>query len=78
MEKKIEQVFDDFTEMIKNSWTYEKMTIKEKQRCIKMLNDDRTTKNVKGNYIQRWNILNAIYGAYLSGLNYNGAFWREN
>lgn len=75
MEK--ENVIYKFIEMIKNSWTYEKMTPNEKQACILTLTSNRSIDALKGTYKQRWAILNALYGAYLDGLGYDGGLWRE-
>lgn len=73
-----EQVFNNFVEMIKNSWTYNRMTETEKERCIHVLLDNRTQNDIKGTYIQRWKALNTVYNAFLMGLGYDGFLWREN
>lgn len=75
MEK--EKALEYFVEMIKNSWTYDKMTEKEKEKLINLLYDNRVIDALKGNFDNRYKILNAIYGAYLSGIGYNGFNWRE-
>ena len=67
----------DFREMIKNSWTYEKLTDIEKENWEMLLIDTRTLSCLKGNYNTRWNILQAIYHAYLIGLGYTDFKWRE-
>ena len=78
MEKIKENALEDYIEMIQESWTYDRMNDTEKQQCIDTLRTIRTTSALKGNYYARWNILQAVYGAYLSGLGYNGGSWREN
>lgn len=75
MEK--EKAFESFMEMTFNSWTYQKMTMEEKKRFIEMMHHVRTQKSLRGNYNQRWDTLQAIYGAYLEGIGYSGWNWRE-
>lgn len=73
-----ENVIYEFNNMIKNSWTYEKMTTKEKLVWNNdVLGSVRTNNALKGNYNQRWNILQAIYGAYLYGIGYDDFNWRD-
>ena len=76
-QKKIDALMDDFILMIEQSWTFGKMTKTEKLNCRYML-EAHTTKNaLKGTYRQRWEILQACYSAFLDGLGYTGANWRE-
>lgn len=75
MEK--ENTIKNFVEMIKKSWTFNKMTEKEKSIIIGILYNPRTEKATKGTYQQRWEVLQAIYGAYLAGLGYDSPTWRE-
>lgn len=70
-------VFTDFLEMIKKSWTYEKLTEEEKGKINCILLDSRTSENIKGNYNQRWKALNALYYAFLIALDYTPTGWRE-
>lgn len=70
-------VFTDFLEMIKKSWTYEKLTKEEKGKINCILLDSRTSENIKGNYNQRWKALNALYYAFLIALDYTPTGWRE-
>jgi hypothetical protein len=76
MEK--EKVRDYFTDMIKQSWTYAKMTESERKRIVDMIYSKRTEDCLKGNYKQRWEILQAIYNSFLMGLDYQPIGWREN
>lgn len=76
--KNKDNVIFDFNEMIKNSWTYDKMTQKEKETWESVLTSVRTNNALKGNYNQRWSILQAIYGAYLYGIGYSDFSWRED
>ena len=74
-----DNVIFDFNEMIFKSWTFEKMTKKEQDKwCIDIISDIRTKDALKGNYNQRWEILQAIYHAYLIGIGYSGYGWRED
>ena len=66
----------EFEKMIEQSWTYEKMTKQEKDQWKKVLNSIQTTKATKGNFIQRWEILQSLYNSYLLALNYTWN-WRE-
>lgn len=78
MEKNKEMVLSDFIVMIKNSWTYDKMTYKEKDRLLEMLDSHMTRKALKGTYDNRWSVLQAIYHAYLIGIGYDNFNWRED
>lgn len=75
--KNKENVLKDFKSMIINSWTYKRMTADEQIRLFEELDSARLKNALKGNYIARWNILQAIYGVYLAGLGYNNFNWRD-
>lgn len=75
MEK--ENAIKNFVEMIKKSWTYDRMTDREKKIIVDILYNIRTENATKGTYKQRWETLQAIYGAYLAGLGYDSPSWRE-
>ena len=77
MDKQKENARRDFIEMIRHSWTWNRMTEDEKIICIDLFLGRRATDAIKGDYKARWIICNAIYGAYLDGLGYDGGFWRE-
>lgn len=68
----------DFKNMIKQSWTYGKMTISERNAWDSLLEHTRTTDALKGTYKQRFDILNAVYYSYLIGIGYSDFSWREN
>ncbi len=70
------EIIEEFKNMILSSWTYDRMTEKEKKTFLKLLAHPRTTETVKGTKKQRMEILNAIYWAYLQGIGYNGCEWR--
>lgn len=75
--KNKEQVFDDYIEMIKKSWTFGKMTDEEKANCIELFENINKREDITGTYIQRWKSLNAVYSGYLCGLGYKGGNWRD-
>lgn len=75
MEK--EKVRDNFINMIKQSWTYAKLTEEEKNRILKVLYSTQAERCLKGTYKQRWEILQAIYHSFLMALDYTPIGWRE-
>ena len=77
MEIKKENVLQEFITMIKNSWTYEKMTQKEKERLHDIFYHTITEKALKGKTEARWQILQAIYYSYLEGIGYDNFNWRD-
>lgn len=78
MEKKIkENAIKDYLEMVKKSWTYKKLTIKEKENFYKCIEWADRGNCIKGNYHTRWNILHAIYHSFLIGIGYTDFNWRE-
>lgn len=68
----------DFIEMIKKSWTFERMTETEKADCMRVLTAYNSNA-IKGTHKQRFEILNAVYLGFLAGLGYlqNPTTWRE-
>lgn len=76
MNKPKEQALTDFMEMTRHSWTYDRMTEDEKYWCEKALTSPEA-QDIQGTYRQRWSAYNAVYFAYLVGIGYNGALWRE-
>lgn len=77
MNKNKENTLQDFYNMILNSWTYNKLTKEEIDKFDELMEHTRTQDALKGTYNQRWEILQAIYGAFLYGCGYNGPEWRE-
>lgn len=61
-----------FQDVIKKSWTWEKLT-EERKRFINMHVFDK----IKGNDITRIEWFNSIYHAFLVGLDYKTIGWRE-
>lgn len=74
---KKENAIGEFDKMIKNSWTYDRMTEEERTKWDELLKHNRTLEAIKGNTKQRWTTLNALYFTYLIGIGYDGHTWRE-
>ena len=66
-------VEDYFQNVIKKSWTWDRLTEEERRRFIDMDVFDR----IKGNDQTRIEWLNTIYHAFLSALGYKSVGWRE-
>ncbi len=62
-----------FQNVIKKSWTWEKLTEEERKRFIDMNVFDK----IKGNDQTRIEWLNTIYQSFLSALGYKPIGWRE-
>ena len=62
-----------FQNVIKKSWTWEKLTEEEQDRFISMNVFDR----IKGDDQTRVEWLNTIYHTFLYGLGYKPIGWRE-
>lgn len=62
-----------FQDVIKKSWTWQKLTEEEQKRFIDMNVFDR----IKGNDKTRVEWLNTIYQSFLSALGYKPIGWRE-
>lgn len=75
MNKPKEQAQADYIAMIRNSWTFQRMTQKEQEKAIKALH---CLDMLQGSYKQRWYTMEAVYRAYLLGIGYDGAYWRES
>lgn len=77
MTKNKELAYDDFINMIVNSWTYNRLTYDEKNRAIDALRRAYDSGAVIGNYNQRYDILFAVYTSFLLALEYVPIGWRE-
>jgi hypothetical protein len=66
-------VEDYFQNVIKKSWTWERLTEEEQQRFIDMSVFDR----IKGNDKTRVEWMCTIYHSFLSALGYQPIGWRE-
>ncbi len=69
-----EQAKDHAQSIIFNSWTFQKLTDREKNNISTLL--ERAI--VYGNFSQRLAQYNQIYRAYLVGLGYKPIGWREH
>lgn len=83
MEKIKENATKDFLEMIKHSWTWERLTQKEKDQFAEGWHTivecwEGSDKAIKGSYHDRWSILNAMYLMFLKGVGYdnNNPRWK--
>ena len=76
MERKKENAFSDFMDMIRNSWTYDRMTNDEKERLYKAFEWVECC-GLAGTYKQRFAILHIAYNAFLQGIGYTDFNWRE-
>ena len=66
-----------FCAMICRSWTFERMTHDEKERCISTLWWTANQNALRGNFGAMWIVMQAVYNAFLSGLGCDGSKWRE-
>lgn len=80
MEKTKKEKLDilyEYIFMIKKSWTYEKLTIEEKETFDHIFYGEQIKGILKGTKKQIWQVLNMIYSSFLYGAGYNGFNWRE-
>ena len=74
MSKNLHEVTNNyFQNVIKNSWTWQRLTEKEKQRFY----DLDIFHEIKGNKDTRKQWLFTIYAGFLAGCGYDGSKWRE-
>ena len=67
----------DFMTVIRQSWTWAKMTGEEQARCCEVIQFCHDTSLI-GTYSQRFAQLHSVYNAYLIGIGYTDGNWREN
>lgn len=72
-----EETIKEFIEIVKESWTYSRLTEKEKENLIETFYSVETENCLRGTFTQRWEILQAIYNSFLKALDYNLTNWRE-
>ena len=77
MNRNKELAYDDFINMLVNSWTYNRLTDDEKNRVRDSLRRACDRGAVIGNYKQRFEILHAVYFSFLLALEYVPIGWRE-
>lgn len=68
--------YADYMEMIRNSWTYGKLTPAEAARLEAALENMNRYNRVVGSYNARWEQLQAMYELFLAGVGYSGPAWR--
>ncbi len=67
----------EYLEMIKQSWTWARLTENEKETFSSLLEHPCSAVVIRGNYDQRWEACEALYHTYLEGLGYKPIGWRE-
>ena len=60
------------------SWTFQRMTKAEQEKCINVLLWANQQGMIKGDFNTRFQTLNGLYHAFLSGLGYDGFDWRRS
>lgn len=74
MTEKLDEVTNKyFQNVIKNSWTWQRLTEEEKQRFVNL----DVFNKIKGNKDTREQWLFTIYAGFLSGCSYDGLRWRD-
>ena len=63
----------DYINMIKQSWTYDRMTETERAALVEAVKFAK----VAGAYETRWSILQSVNYAFLLALGYKGGDWRR-
>lgn len=59
-----------FLSMICRSWTFDRMTEKEKENCVNVFLRASESDSIKGNFNARWSIMSLIYSAFLEAIDY--------
>jgi len=72
-----ENAIHNFRVMIMNSWTYQRLTEDEKEQILQTIEWGRTQNIIRGNFKQRWDIMQLMYTAFLNALGYKPMGWRE-
>lgn len=76
MKKDKEMAFNDYVKVFRRSWTYNRLTEKEREQFESAMQFVKNT--LSGTYQQRAAQMNAAYHSFLMGVGYNGFSWREN
>lgn len=71
-----EQALPRYLDMIRKSWTWERLTDAERRACTEALQDTARAA-LRGTMQARWEILHAVYAAFLAGTGYNSENWRD-
>lgn len=72
-----ENALQDYIDMIKKSWTYEKLTKDEISRLMYVFDWSDRQGLIKGSYKDRWDTLQVLYTSFIYALGYNPYGWRE-
>ena len=74
-----ENALETFLTNIKQSWTWAKLTDKEKRTFESRLKTNQAQNLIQGTYLQRYNVYTAMYDMFLSGLGFyeNFRHWRK-
>lgn len=67
----------EYIEMIKQSWTWAKLTEKEREKFLGLLEHPCSAVVIKGSYKDRWEACEALYHTFLDALGYAPLHWRE-
>jgi len=59
-----------YLSMICRSWTFDRMTEKEKENCVNVFLRSAEYGRIKGNFDARWNVLQLMYDSFLEALDY--------
>lgn len=73
MTKNKENARTDYINIITKSWTWDRMTTDERNRCNETLHMAR----LHGRYEQRYETLQDVYYSFLMALDYKPIGWRE-
>lgn len=74
MTEKLDEVIGKyFQNVIKNSWTWQRLTEEEKHRFVKL----NIFSEIKGNKDTRERWLSTVYTGFLAGCSYDGLRWRD-
>ena len=71
-----EQALPRFLDMVRKSWTWARLTDTERRACTEALTDTERAA-LRGTMQARWEILHAVYFAFLAGTGYSPDNWRE-
>lgn len=75
-----ENALEAYLTDIKQSWTWAKLTDREKRVFESRLRVNTAQKLIQGTYQQRWSVYTAMYDMFLAGLGYfedSPLHWRE-
>lgn len=73
-----ESAFSEYITVIQQSWTWDRLTEQERERCMNTMNWVRDQNILRGNFEARWDILQAVYAAFLDGVGCKPFGWRED